>query len=542
MFRNYFYLYRCTGDMNRMLKGKSITEAYTQEKDKLFLRVPLDGNNDHHLIFNCSPVINYVLSRDRHFKAKKNTINFFNDLLPDKIEKVKIARYDRTIIFDLQSSRLYFLIQGKDTNVVIQNSDSITAFKKYEMEKFNGSIVSIDNEKQLFDFIETLDSGCLEWKTFSKKYPFAGKEIFLQAKARQKSDSLEEFKEHIKKCIEELLKEQIAVYYDSNALRPYFIPATFLKEDSSTDDLRMFTSYFEAVNYYLTLKFKNEGEESLKTKIEKYADSEIEKLSAKLNNLKFRIDSGSREEEYKNYGTLLLSNIYNIVKGTDKIEIEDYNTDKKVVIELNAKLSPQKNVDRYFEKSRDEKIGFEQSKELYKNALNKIKIFQDIKTAVNSDLTMEELNQILKKLKINPQGKSNKMEDKCNFKHYLLHCKYHIYVGKDSKNNDELTTQFAKQNDLWFHARSVSGSHVVLRVENLKEAVPKNIIKETASVAAFHSKAKTSGVVPVTYTFRKYVHKKKGLNQGAVILSRENVVLVRPEIPKECELVVSDLI
>ncbi|MBT8378807.1 MAG: DUF814 domain-containing protein, partial [Ignavibacteria bacterium] len=106
--------------------------------------------------------------------------------------------------------------------------------------------------------------------------------------------------------------------------------------------------------------------------------------------------------------------------------------------------------------------------------------------------------------------------------------------------NDLLTTKFAKQNDLWFHARSVSGSHVVLRVENTKEAVPKNILKKTASLAAYHSKAKTAGTVPVAYTFKKYVVKKKGDPVGTVHLLREDVLLVKPEIPKDCEYVDKD--
>ena len=115
-----------------------------------------------------------------------------------------------------------------------------------------------------------------------------------------------------------------------------------------------------------------------------------------------------------------------------------------------------------------------------------------------------------------------------------------MYVGKDSKNNDLLTTKFAKQNDYWFHARSVSGSNVVLRVENTKEAIPKNVLKRTAALAAYHSKAKTAGVVPVAYTFKKYVIKKKGFPIGTVHLLKEDVLLVKPEIPKGCEFVKED--
>jgi len=131
-----------------------------------------------------------------------------------------------------------------------------------------------------------------------------------------------------------------------------------------------------------------------------------------------------------------------------------------------------------------------------------------------------------------------KMNIKLKFKHYVIDDKYNVYVGKDSKNNDLLTTRFAKQNDFWFHARSVSGSHVVLRVENTKEAIPKNVLKKVAALAAFHSKAKTAGVVPVAYTYKKYVIKKKGFPVGTVHLLREDVLLVKPEVPKGCEFVV----
>ena len=134
----------------------------------------------------------------------------------------------------------------------------------------------------------------------------------------------------------------------------------------------------------------------------------------------------------------------------------------------------------------------------------------------------------------------NEDDLKIKFKHYKIDNKYHVYVGKDSKNNDLLTTRFAKQNDYWFHARSVSGSHVVLRVQNTKEPIPKSVLKKTAALAAFHSKAKTAGVVPVSFTLKKYVVKRKNMPAGTVHLLREDSLLVKPEIPKGCEFVADE--
>jgi predicted ribosome quality control (RQC) complex YloA/Tae2 family protein len=106
---------------------------------------------------------------------------------------------------------------------------------------------------------------------------------------------------------------------------------------------------------------------------------------------------------------------------------------------------------------------------------------------------------------------------------------YKIYVGKDAKNNDELTFGFAKPNDVFLHARGVSGSHVIIR-NGSREYPQKQVLEFAASIAAHYSKARTSGIVPVAYTMRKFVKKAKG-QPGAVLLDREEVIYVKPGIP-----------
>jgi predicted ribosome quality control (RQC) complex YloA/Tae2 family protein len=153
----------------------------------------------------------------------------------------------------------------------------------------------------------------------------------------------------------------------------------------------------------------------------------------------------------------------------------------------------------------------------------------------------EKLITIMKDLKLKPEENNTINDDiKNKFKRYLIDGKYQVYVGRDSQNNDLLTLKFAKQNDYWFHARSVSGSHVVLKNDNTKDNMPKNVLKKAASLAAYHSKAKTAGISPVSYTLKKYVVKKKGMEPGKVALLKEDVLLVRPEIPEGCEYITED--
>jgi predicted ribosome quality control (RQC) complex YloA/Tae2 family protein len=274
--------------------------------------------------------------------------------------------------------------------------------------------------------------------------------------------------------------------------------------------------------------------------ITKQLERDLKKTVNKLNKLSTVVERKSKEEEYTRLGNLLLVNIGKIKMGTDSIEVENiYGSNDIIKIKLNPKLSPKKNIDHYFNKSKSEKISIEKSKELLEQVKTKFKELKEIEEMLIETDDLKELKGIMKKMKIKDKDYVESTDDiRLKFKHYIIEGKYNVYVGKDSKNNDLLTTRFAKQNDFWFHARSVSGSHVVLRVENIKEVIPKNILKRTAALAAFHSKAKTAGTVPVAYTLKKYVIKKKGYPIGTVHLLKEDVLLVKPEIPKGCEFVV----
>ena len=110
---------------------------------------------------------------------------------------------------------------------------------------------------------------------------------------------------------------------------------------------------------------------------------------------------------------------------------------------------------------------------------------------------------------------------------------FQVWVGKDSKSNDLLTTKYSAQNDLWFHIRGTSGSHTVLKTGNKIEQLDKKIIETAASICAYYSKARNAGTVPVAYCLRKYVKKKKGFNEGSVIMEKEKVIFVKPKLPDD---------
>src|SRR5262245_31965421 len=109
-----------------------------------------------------------------------------------------------------------------------------------------------------------------------------------------------------------------------------------------------------------------------------------------------------------------------------------------------------------------------------------------------------------------------------------------VLIGRSSEANDHLTLHMARPEDYWFHAHGAAGSHVVLRRGKGANEPSKATLLEVASWAAFHSKARTAGKVPVIYTQKKYVRKPRGAKAGTVVVEREKMLMVRPvEPPRE---------
>ncbi len=118
------------------------------------------------------------------------------------------------------------------------------------------------------------------------------------------------------------------------------------------------------------------------------------------------------------------------------------------------------------------------------------------------------------------------------FYEYLLPGGWMILAGRSEKDNDRLSLKIANANEWWFHVRGMPGSHVILRPpEGSKESPDKEMLKQAAAVAAWHSKARSGGVVAVSATLAKFVSKPRGAKPGTVSIRKETVFKVRPDLP-----------
>ncbi len=114
---------------------------------------------------------------------------------------------------------------------------------------------------------------------------------------------------------------------------------------------------------------------------------------------------------------------------------------------------------------------------------------------------------------------------------YYLGEEYVIIAGRTSKDNDFISLKAAAQNDWWFHVKGVPGSHVLLRALGDHEPGKKEM-EIAAAVAAYYSKARNAGVVPVSCTLARNVSKPSGVKSGTVFIKKEQILKVRPGLPE----------
>ncbi len=259
--------------------------------------------------------------------------------------------------------------------------------------------------------------------------------------------------------------------------------------------------------------------------LRKSLKKELRRVSA----LQRDLDQASRYECYARYGELLKNSLHLVKKGQGDITVVDYYDDQlpQVTIPLDAAKSPQANMEAYFAKHRK-----------YVSAQRQI-----VPRLAAVDARIREIERELQAIKDGtwrpPSGelpvgrrgaatgrrRSAEPVSRGPFRRFLSADGYQIFVGRNARENDELTFGLAKSDDVWLHAQGSPGSHVVIRLEKGADPPPETL-REAAILSLLYSDLKKSGKGDVIYTRRKWVKKAKGQAAGAVTVTQEKAIHV----------------
>ena len=216
-------------------------------------------------------------------------------------------------------------------------------------------------------------------------------------------------------------------------------------------------------------------------------------------------------EKFKVYGELIHTYGYNLEPGAKKLEALNYYTNEMITIPLDSTKTPQENALKYFEKYNKQKRTFEALTSLIEETRDDISYLESVSNALDIALSEDDLTQIKEELIESGyiRRKFTKKKVKITSKpfHYLSSDGYHIYVGKNNLQNEELTFHFASGNDWWFHAKGIPGSHVIVKTNG--EELPDRTFEEAGKLAAYYSKNRGSEKIEIDY-IEKNMSKTKG--------------------------------
>jgi predicted ribosome quality control (RQC) complex YloA/Tae2 family protein len=241
-------------------------------------------------------------------------------------------------------------------------------------------------------------------------------------------------------------------------------------------------------------------------------------------------------EKLKLSGEMILGYQYALAPGQTQLRAEvmqDWTLD----IALDPQLSPIENANRYFDQYKRARDARARVPERIAEAENELAYAEQILNDLDTAETRVEIEQVaeearaanlLHETKLRSSGRAPQSEPR----QFVSPDGLTVLVGRNARQNDELTFQRAKAEDVWLHARGHAGSHVVILSNG--EAVPETTLVFAAALAAYYSQARSESAVDVIYTPRKNVHRVRsaGAHPGLVTVKEEKVIRVAPRNPE----------
>ncbi len=240
-----------------------------------------------------------------------------------------------------------------------------------------------------------------------------------------------------------------------------------------------------------------------------------------------------KRDTFRIYGELLNTYGYSAAPGDKSIEVLNYYTNEPLLIPLDPTLTAKENAQKYFEKYNKMKRTYEALTELTAEVKTEIEHLESISNALDIALQEEDLVQIKEELSqsgyIRKKGGDKRAKITSKPFHYISSDGYHIYVGKNNFQNDELTFKFASGNDWWFHAKGIPGSHVIVKTEGDTE-LPDRVFEEAGRLAAHYSKGREQEKVEIDYIQKKHVKKPAGGKPGFVVYYTNYSLMIDSDI------------
>lgn len=517
MQNNYYFLRHLTDHLKDQIIGYKIGECYSQNKDELVIRFFNPSTEDDFFIRTLlRPDFCCISFPEVLHRAKRNSVDIFSDCLGLKVIYIYQYQNERAFLFELENERsILFKMHGNRSNLIFCH------YKKPQA-LFNNRLkqdLSIDPENLDRPIRQDYEAFVDHDGDYQKLFPTFGKTVKEYLKENDYYDiSIDKKWQLIQNVLNELQQKSFYILEDE---MPEFSLIRFKNVTSEYNDPLKGVSDFY-VRWLSTKKFISQ-----KTGAIKALSKEIKKDHSYIETSKRKLYLIESEINYRQWADLIMANMHRVSVGSKEVTLENfYKGNESINIPLSPELSPQKNAERYYQKAKSQ----HKEVKILKEGIEKREFLKNQKEEKLAEIeSAENINELKEEV---PKKKSKEKQEVTLPYHNFSIEGYDVFVGKGARQNDMLLQKYSKKDDLWLHARATAGSHVIIRQKN-KEKIPVSVVQKAAQLAAYNSKRKTDSLCPVIVTERKYVRKRKGDPPGAVVVDREEVLMVEPRLYTE---------
>ena len=524
------FLFNIQNQLNQYVPCK-IGKIQNISDEEILLHLHTRNNGNQKLVINVHSNTNRIYLADYIPAIQPEPSNFvmllrklcsqgiiesFEQLEFDRILKIHMTC--RNEFQDVVKYDLYVELMGKYANLLLVKEniilDALKRIPVYENAKRlihpGATYIRPEQPKKLSPFeIKNID---LDKSLVSQIYgfsPILSNEFIFRIKNNQKYEDI----------LNELISSKNLYKYKKDF---HCIELTHLSEKAQI---------YSIMNGLNHLYEEDEQKKRIKEQfgdILRTVEKEKIKHTKKLPKLEKSLEDAKEYKKYQEYGDLLFAYMYDIKKEKEVI-LPSFETNEEVHIPIDMRYDLKSNANNYYKKYHKMKRSIEILKEQIQQCKDDIDYFtqlHDQLTYCSIDDAGEIREELIKQRILLPKNKTNSRKKKNN-KPNVLHLVFEdceIYIGKNNIQNNYITHQISRKNDLWFHVKDYHGSHVLLKSENFTEFQ----IRLCASLAAYYSKGKNSSSVPVDYCLISQIKKVPGSKIGFVTMKSYKTIYIDP--------------
>ena len=454
--------------------------------------------------------------------------------------------FDRIVYFDFEKLNqfgdvekytLIIEIMGKASNIFLTCKDKILSALYFTSIDVGNRVIMTGakytlpfEEKKISPIYLEKENFPFETETFLEKIEGTGRAFALQCS--QDYNIFKRYLSSYRPVMYEILnrgKIQKVLTYNEFSEFSQKENANLENNPENKNNRKYFETLNEGLNAYFKTTITSNVVSEKKKSLLKYVDSQIKKFKKIEKNIKVDLKKNENFENYKNIGDILAANMHQIKYGMKKVTVFDFYNNQEITINLDPLLSPNDNLNFYYNKYNKGKRTISALNLRFCDIQNEIKYFEEIKMFIEKENDFIGIEEIENELNLSDNRNKIKNKIKLNKtkKRELLSFDYkgfQIFVGRNNKENEEISFSKGQPNDIWMHIKDIPGSHVLILRNN--QELPEDVLIYAANLACEYSKAKKGDKVTVDYCERKFIKKIKNSKPGNVTYTNFHSLLI----------------